>query len=248
MNVIFLGVGEAFDSIPNTSILLESSANILLDCGYSIPPEMWKYNSNPEFLDAIYLSHRHADHTFGLPAILMRMYAEERKKPLAIICQSELRRYVEDLIEFGYKGHLKKLREKFPMGYIEATSSRPAEFSGMKLTFARPRHPVNVTAIRIEVDGKTVCYSSDGEMTEETVNLYKNADLLIHEAYVASGHAEGHSSIGGVLQMALSIGVRKLALVHLNRELARKKEDLLRIARPEGIEVMMPDAMDSVVV
>ncbi|MBI2675880.1 MAG: ribonuclease Z [Candidatus Aenigmarchaeota archaeon] len=246
MKVIFLGVGEAFDSIPNTSILVESSANILLDCGYSIPPELWKYNSNPEYLDAIFLSHSHADHTFGLPAVLMRMCSEDRKKPLALICQPEMKKYIEDMIELGYRGSLKKIRGKFGIGYLEAAASRPLQFADLKLSFARPRHPVNVTAIRIDMGSKSLCYSSDGAITEETASLYRNADMLIHEAYLASGHVEGHSSISDVISMASSIGVRKLALVHINRELARKKEDLLRIARPEGIEVLMPNSMDYV--
>ncbi|MEF9476067.1 MAG: hypothetical protein L0958_05190 [Candidatus Mariimomonas ferrooxydans] len=63
MEIVFLGVGEAFDeTVPNNSHVVLSDTTILLDCGYSVPAQLWKYNANPSFLDAIYISHRHADH------------------------------------------------------------------------------------------------------------------------------------------------------------------------------------------
>ena len=60
MKINFLGVGEAFDNVlPNTSILVSSKkTNILLDCGYSVPQQYFKLSNNPNFLDAIYISHR----------------------------------------------------------------------------------------------------------------------------------------------------------------------------------------------
>ena len=61
IEVIFLGVGEAFDeALPNTSILLKfdqgaSRVNLLLDCGPMAPPEFWKLKTPADSLDAIAL-------------------------------------------------------------------------------------------------------------------------------------------------------------------------------------------------
>ncbi len=56
MKVIFLGVGEACDErVPNNSHLILSDTKLLLDCGYSAPPQLWKYNPDASFLDAIYI-------------------------------------------------------------------------------------------------------------------------------------------------------------------------------------------------
>ena len=75
MKVIFLGVGEAFDEdVPNNSHLIETGkTKILLDCGMTATPQVWKYNKDQNFIDSVYISHWHADHYFGLPGLLLRM-------------------------------------------------------------------------------------------------------------------------------------------------------------------------------
>ena len=85
MKITFLGVGEAFDDVlPNNSHLLETStANILMDCGYSIPQQWFNLKKEANFLDAMWLSHKHMDHFAGFPAVLMRMWEEGRTKPLS---------------------------------------------------------------------------------------------------------------------------------------------------------------------
>ncbi len=84
MKVEFVGVGEAFDeTLPNNSQILQwGDSRLLIDCGYSIPHAFWKHHPDSEYLDAIYISHRHADHYFGLPSILVRMAEDGRKKKL----------------------------------------------------------------------------------------------------------------------------------------------------------------------
>jgi len=45
-----LGIGEATeDRYPNNAFLILSKTKMLLDCGYSVPRQLWTYNSNPNF-------------------------------------------------------------------------------------------------------------------------------------------------------------------------------------------------------
>ena len=89
MKVIFLGVGEAFDeNNPNNShLVLSGKTSLLLDCGFVVPYQLWKYNNDQSFLDGVYITHPHADHYFGLPALLVRMSEEKRTRQFTIICQ-----------------------------------------------------------------------------------------------------------------------------------------------------------------
>jgi len=89
MKVIFLGTGEAFDEnyLNNSSLVITGKTKLLLDCGMTTPYQLWKYNNDQNLLDAVYISHSHADHYFGLPALLVRMWEEKRKKPITVFSQ-----------------------------------------------------------------------------------------------------------------------------------------------------------------
>ena len=83
MRVTFLGVGEACDeTMPNTSVWVETEADnrrssVLLDCGFTVPPNYWQRTSDPEDLDALWISHFHGDHFFGVPALAPEILGAE---------------------------------------------------------------------------------------------------------------------------------------------------------------------------
>src|SRR3970040_1864540 len=95
-----LGSGEAFDpQLPNTSLLYQGSQNILIDCGFAAVQALWRRSLDPEFLDAVLLSHHHADHTFGLPALLLVAQTAHRQKPLTIVGTPNTKQYVTTLVD-----------------------------------------------------------------------------------------------------------------------------------------------------
>ena len=245
MEVVFLGVGEAFDeTLPNNSHLILSDSVLLLDCGYSVPKQLWTYNPNQSFLDAIFISHRHADHYFGLPALLVRMGEEKRTKTLTIICQKGLKKIIQELIEYGYQGWSKKLG--FSIEYMEVKEGQKINFNELELEFASTRHSVENLAIKIS-DGKTTfCYSGDGQYTKQTEKLYRNCDLVIHESYLFDKKITGHSSIKDLIEMAKRNNVKCLALTHIKRELRNKElKTIKKEFFKEKIRVIIPNPCET---
>ena len=227
MEIVFLGVGEAFDeTVPNNSHIVLSGTTVLLDCGYSVPAQLWKYNANPSFLDAIYISHRHADHYFGIPALLTRMWEEKRTEPLTIISQRGLDIIIRELIEYGYQGISEKFQ--FKINYQTVEEHKAITFNELKLEFAPTRHSVKNLAIKISDGKNTVCYSGDGMFSEETEKLYKNSDLVIHEAFYLDQKTSGHACITDLIDMALRNNIKFLALTHLERNLRRLGTDAIK--------------------
>ncbi|NUN15843.1 MAG: ribonuclease Z, partial [Myxococcales bacterium] len=101
----FIGTGEAFDpELPNTSVLYTGSKNILVDCGFSVPHAFWRITHDPNLLDAIYITHIHADHTFGLPALLLWMRIAGRTRPLRIFGGSGVGTWLSRLLALAYPG------------------------------------------------------------------------------------------------------------------------------------------------
>jgi ribonuclease BN (tRNA processing enzyme) len=126
---------------------------------------------------------------------------------------------IKDLLEYGYRGLA--ARYKYPIEYIEAKPGETRQIAGLTLDFAPSRHAVTNLAVRIESEGKRFCYSGDGMFTDEGRELFGGADLLIHEAYFFD-QSPVHADIGALLEMYGQAGVRRMALVHVQRNLRRE--------------------------
>lgn len=245
MKIKFLGTGEAFDvNNPNNShLLVTDKTKLLLDCGYSVPVPWFKLNYNADFLDAIYISHKHADHYFGLPMILMMMGEKGRTRPITIFCQKELSEFFKGFTETAYRGFPAKF--KYEMNFIGAESGRTIEFNDLKLSFAPTIHSIENLAIKISDGKNSYCYSGDGQFIEETVGLYKDCDLVIQETYLYDEKKFGHACIVDSIKMAEENNVKCLALTHLQRDF--RKNELSKVKdkiKSDKVKIIIPEPLD----
>lgn len=244
MRIVFLGVGEAFDpELPNNSHLVLSETKLLLDCGYSIPSHFWKHYPDPEFLDAIYVSHTHGDHYFGLPILLLALWEHRRSKPLTIIGQKGIGDRVITLTKYAYAGLYDRL--PFDLKFIESGEGDCLKLNELSLEFAMSHHSVDNMAIRVGCGKKSLSYSGDGMFTEATVQLYAGTDLLIHEAYTLESEIPTHSNVKDVAAMARKLGIPALAMTHLQRDVRRNKERVLDYIRSQwNLNAFLPEPWD----
>jgi len=79
-----------------TSILLRRKGDLFLfDCGEGTQVSLKRLNLKWKKIDAIFISHTHADHVTGLPGILMLNSQVERTEPLYIYGPPKIKEYVE---------------------------------------------------------------------------------------------------------------------------------------------------------
>lgn len=249
MKIKFLGVGEAFDNrLANTSILVSSKkTNILLDCGYSIPQQYFNLNKKPDFLDAIYISHRHADHFFGFPILLMRMWEEGRKKDMNIICQKKSLSFFKGIMDVAYLNFSKKFN--FKINFIAVEKDKKINFGDLELSFSPTMHSIENLAIKIKDNKKTLCYSGDGQFTKETENLYKDSNFVVQETYLYDENRIGHASIKDSIDMAKKNNIKCLALVHINRNLRKKKIfQIKEKIKKEKIRIIIPESFSEFII
>jgi ribonuclease BN (tRNA processing enzyme) len=244
MDLEFLGVGEAFDeSLPNTSVLLHEPIKLLMDCGYSVPAQVWKRGASGDYLDAVYLSHPHADHYFGLPVVLARMWEDKRTKPLTIISQPGVIQAIRPLLDDAYRGVADLLA--YRLEFLEAVPGKTLDYAGVTLEFAPTTHSAPNLAIKLSAAGKTLCYSGDGMYTTESSTLFQGCDLLIHETYTLDTPMTIHGNVRDVVTMAVERQVGRLALVHLKRTLRGDLTNVLDYAQPLAghMEVTVPEPL-----
>ena len=240
MEALVLGCGEAFDNdLFNTSILLRtSSALMLLDCGYSIPPRVWQVVADPNAIDLLYISHPHADHFFGVPALLGRMWEDGRTRKLTVLTQAPVIEQVRLAMELGYRGLANRFQ--YEIEWLPASLDKAVESRGARFSFADTKHSVTNYAVRIETDGRAVCYSGDGMWTAASRALFAGADLVFHEAY-SFETSPVHADIPSLLAMASEQSIRQLALMHVQRGVRRNPDPIQAVINehPAG-QVVMP--------
>ena len=70
---------------PTAQLLTVGASHYLIDCGEGTQWQMLEHRVRPHHLRAIFISHLHGDHYFGLFGLLGTMHLQGRTQPLAII-------------------------------------------------------------------------------------------------------------------------------------------------------------------
>ena len=219
MRVVLLGVGEAFDeNHGNTSALVRAESTVLLDCGYAAPFQLWRYDASPDLLDAVYITHAHADHYFGLPPLLVRMWEDGRTRPLTLISQPAVLERIWQLMDFAYSGLKERLT--FKVERLEVSEGFDLNWREFRMRFAPGLHSVTNLAIRMDYQGRSFCYSGDGMFTEQGRTLFSGADLVLHEAY-SFEPSPVHADIPRLISMAEECGIQHLVLTHVQRHVRK---------------------------
>lgn len=236
MRIIFLGVGEAFDEhLANTSLLalpdsLDSDA-VLLDCGFTAAAAFFLHapaGLRADGLSAIAITHLHGDHFLGLPWLLHRLGEDGRTTRLTILGPDGSSNAVPAAYELAYPGSYAKL--PFPIDYMQAAPGGQIVLDQWRLHFATSRHSQPNLAIRLEREGKALCYSGDGAPTQESAALAQGADLLAQESYFLDIGSDpdgvtGHGSVERSIELARQAGARRLAMVHIARSVRHGRYD-----------------------
>jgi ribonuclease Z len=222
IEVIFLGVGEAFDeALPNTSILIRcrvatSPVTLLLDCGFTAPPQLWREEPEVDVLDGVWISHFHGDHALGLPPLLVRFWEEGRSKALTLLGQKGIDSFTRKSLDLAYPGFYERLG--FPIRFLEVEPNKQVDLLGLTFQTAETSHSQRDLALRIDAQEKSIFYSGDGKPTPESMTLAKGTQLIIHEAFHIETELPGHGTVTGSIDMAKRCGASILALVHIQRK------------------------------
>jgi len=215
MDILALGVGDAADpDFPNSSVAVEADGfRLLIDCGHSVPPALWRTFADPEAIGAIAFTHRHPDHCFGLVPVLIRMTDDGRRAPLEIVATTEIRRHLSLLFRAAELAPERSL--SFPLLWRE--TPREGEIGPFRVRTARTRHAVPNDAFRLERGGRTFAYSGDGRPTVESEALFRGADLLFHECLTVAPAASQphHASLDLLADVPKRLDIGALRLYHV---------------------------------
>lgn len=217
MRVTVVGCSGSFPGPgnPASCYLVEAGdTTLVLDLGSGALGELARY-TDLAAVDAVLLSHLHADHCLDLCGYYVyRRYHPEGALPTVPVWGPEgtgprlARAY--DLDEQDDMSGEFEFRE-----WADGSTVRIGDVS---VTVARVTHPVACFAMRLEHDGAAVVYSGDTGPCDALVDLARGADLLLAEAAFHDGRdvvPDLHLTGSQAGAHAAAAGVRRLVLTHL---------------------------------
>lgn len=167
---------------------------------------------DPRDLDAIVLSHAHADHCLDVLAFYYAMkYGEEAFQPIPTYAPRSVE---ERLLAFLGPGHgsLGSV-----LDFVHVADGSTARVGSMDLTFAAADHPVPTVGVRIEAGGRSLVYSSDTGTGGGIADLAKGANVFLVEATYQGMHKPWghHLSAYEAGKMAAVADVEIMVLTHV---------------------------------
>ncbi len=164
-----------------------------------------------ERVDAVFLTHQHADHIYGFDDV--RRFSDLQKEHIPV---------------YGSPRTIKQMRKKFD--YVDRKSH---SFGGVpRVTFTDQTDPVSVGSMQvtplpvlhgmdviygflIEADGKRLGYIPDcNGIPDKTGRLLDNMDVMILDGLRPEKHAT-HFSIGECVEQLEKIGAKQSFITHL---------------------------------
>jgi ribonuclease Z len=215
--VTFLGTGDATCADgTHASVLYAGQKTILLDCGPTVPQPLQRVLPDPEALDAVWISHQHADHCFGLPTLLLTLRLAGRKKSLEIVGGSGSSAFIRALLELGYPGSFRP-EKCFAISCTEIEPGRRLRFGDLMLSTVRTQHRVTCHALRIDEGNCSIGVSGDGKLVAHALELYRAVDLVVHECQWATKVTDDHSCVSDLRPLLGEVKVGRIAVIHYDR-------------------------------
>lgn len=164
--------------------LVESGeSRVLLDIGPGVVAQLLRRH-HPDELDAVVISHMHADHMLDLATL--RYVYPWRKRPrdqrLRVILPPGSADQLRDLAK-GV-GNARHFEDSFRLS--EHDGSSPISFGALSLTPIRTQHYIPCWGFRIQADGRRLAYTADTAPCDGLADLADSADMLLSEATLRS--------------------------------------------------------------
>ncbi|MDQ3397099.1 MAG: MBL fold metallo-hydrolase [Deinococcota bacterium] len=215
-----LGTGAALSDPHRTTTMLafeNGSSAIVVDCGGDVVQRLLAAKVVLKNIQALILTHEHADHVGGFPLFMEKIWLAGRRHPIPVYgikpAISQAKRSFETFDTSGWEG----MPEIDWYEVAEEEHAPVLEDKEWRVTASPGSHTVPVTALRVEDKrgGGVVAYSCDTERSDAVTRLAQSATILVHEA---TGDFAGHASAEQAAQVAREAGVGRLLLVHLPPE------------------------------
>lgn len=200
------------ESAASCYLIEHDGTRVVLDLGSGSVGPLQRYIAL-ETVDAIVLSHLHADHCLDACAfVVWHRYSERSHGPVPLYGPVGTR----DRLAAAYEHPASDLDDVFEFHTLSADA---VVVGGLTLSFARTNHPVETYAVRVDNGSAAITYTADTGICDDVVELARGSDLLLSEAAQPAddpGYPQGlHLTGSQAGDHAAAAGVGRLLLTHI---------------------------------
>lgn len=222
--MILLGVGTALPDVDrdHTHMVWDGPGGpLLIDAGGSTYQRLLRAGIDPQHLRGVLLTHSHADHINGLPALLFSLSLTARRTPLVIYGLAQTLALVQAVLTaFQLEQHMisvvwKEIAAGDTLPLSDPQAGQAVSWQTWHLRTAPTRHSRACLALRFEEEtsGAALAYSCDTAPCQSVADLLQGARVIIHEATTAAP-SETHTTPREAGTITQAAGAERLILVH----------------------------------
>ena len=240
--LVFIGTSDAFGAggRRQAAIFLETPAGgLLLDCAPTTGSGLAALEIPRDAVDAIAVTHFHADHFAGIPQLLIAArYEDRRAKPLVIAGPQGVEARVRRAAA-GIGMALEDHALGFPLDFRELAPGRFVDLGVARVdAFATHHHPVSMPhGLRVEVGPRRIVYSGDTGWFDALPLATRGSDLCICECTFREPTFDYHLDYETLLERAPGLGSGRIVLTHLGSQMAGLRGRLALETADDGLTI-----------
>ncbi|MCI0433175.1 MAG: MBL fold metallo-hydrolase [Gemmatimonadetes bacterium] len=235
-----LGCGDAFGSGGRLQTCFHVGTRqyrFLIDCGATACIGMKRFGFDPLAVDAVLLTHFHADHCGGLPFLLIEAKMLQRSRPLALAGPPGLESRITAMYEALFPGSAATF--PFPVEFIEYPPDGRATVGPVRVTAFPVVHVPETSphALRVEIGNAVIACSGDTEWADALRDVARGADLFLCEAFALEGPIRIHLDYQTLARERATLECDRLVLTHMGPDVLRAADRI----RADGFAEMADD-------
>ena len=226
----------------NACFALEETGGItLLDCGATALVAMRRWGVDPDRIGTIVISHLHGDHFGGLVFLLREATLFQRpRRDLVLAGPPSLQPRLEAAMEAFFPGGW-AARRQFGLRFVTLHPGERTQLPGLTISPVKALHTrgTEALALRLDLAGRSIGYTGDSEWVDGLLEIGRDADLLIAEAWMPGEATPRHMALGALQQRLALMRPKRILLTHLGTALLADQAAIPEPVAEDGLELSL---------
>jgi|SRR5579875_1266591 len=245
IKLTFLGTGSSFSKKygNNSALVTIGDKNLLIDCGRTTPDDLAKSPFTWSDIDAIFITHLHGDHVYGLEEAGFVGRYVLNKKPHIIFPHKKIK---NDLWEKILKGTMSQGDLKRNMTFddyftyeIVSEEEQYFDFNGVMFSVFSTQHISNKKSYGLIIgEYNYVVYTSDTLFNKNAIKMFADngAKMIFHDCQMADYDGKVHTSLDELATLPETIR-EKISIMHYGDDIEKHYTKIKEL----GLKISLPN-------